>query len=111
MDLFSQLPKENNDDYLQRQLIKLGDMMGDGLHHEPDGKWIEKEYTAIAKRLYPEAYVDASKRRTDARNEQMKEILKENKCTCGGILKQTRSGAKVAACMICGTRYKVSKKK
>ncbi len=23
---------------LHRQLVRLGDMMGDGLHHEPDGK-------------------------------------------------------------------------
>lgn len=29
---------------LHEQLIKLGDMMGDGLHHEDGGKWIEREY-------------------------------------------------------------------
>ncbi len=111
MDLFSGLPKESNDDYLHRQLIKLGNLMGDGEHHEPGGKWIEREYKAIAKQLYPEAYVDVSKRHIAARNEQMKTILKENKCECGGVLKQTRSGAKVCECMICGKRYKVGKKK
>lgn len=31
-------------EYLHRQLVKLGDMIGDGLHDEPDGKWITKEY-------------------------------------------------------------------
>lgn len=35
-----------NDDkaYLYERLIKLGDLMGDGCHLEPDGKWIENEY-------------------------------------------------------------------
>lgn len=36
--------------HLHRQLVKLGDMMGDGLHLEPDGKWISKEYKQGAKR-------------------------------------------------------------
>lgn len=40
-----------DNDFLLNQLVKLGDMMGDGLHHEPDGKWIEKEYRKIAKQL------------------------------------------------------------
>lgn len=34
-------------DNLHQQLIRLGDMMGDGLHLEQDGKWIEKEYKHI----------------------------------------------------------------
>lgn len=38
-------------DFLHRQLVKLGDMMGDGLHKEPDGKWISREYAKIAKQL------------------------------------------------------------
>ena len=33
---------------LHQQLIRLGDMIGDGLHLEPDGKWIEKEYRSVA---------------------------------------------------------------
>ena len=32
-------------------LIQLGDMMGDGLHHEPDGYWIPKEYKRILRAL------------------------------------------------------------
>ena len=35
---------DNNDEFLWNNLVKLGDMMGDGLHLESDGKWIEKEY-------------------------------------------------------------------
>lgn len=27
-------------DRLHKDLIKLGDMIGEGLHLEPDGKWI-----------------------------------------------------------------------
>lgn len=30
--------KKKDKDFLYRQLINLGDMMGDGLHHEPGGK-------------------------------------------------------------------------
>ena len=37
--------------HLHSQLIKLGDMMGDGLHHEPDGRWISKEYTKVLRAL------------------------------------------------------------
>lgn len=32
------------EDRLYGQLVKLGDMMGDGLHHEPGGKWISRDY-------------------------------------------------------------------
>jgi len=44
---------------LQRQLIKLGDMMGDGLHHE--SPWIAKEYRKVAKRLFPNMYSSKQK--------------------------------------------------
>lgn len=33
-----------NKDLLEDRLVHLGDMMGDGLHREPGGKWIEREY-------------------------------------------------------------------
>lgn len=42
-----------NEDYLHDRLIALGDMMDDGLHHEPKGKWIEKEYKKVHGILYP----------------------------------------------------------
>ena len=38
--------RENQD--LWNRFIRLGDMMGDGLHHEPDGKWIERDYKPIS---------------------------------------------------------------
>jgi hypothetical protein len=34
----SSASKDN--EHLWRQFCKLGEMMGDGLHYEPDGKWI-----------------------------------------------------------------------
>lgn len=35
---------EDGKKYLYDRLIRLGDLMGDGCHLEPDGKWIEREY-------------------------------------------------------------------
>lgn len=111
MDLFTSTePKENND-FLHRQLIKLGDMMGDGLHHEPDGKWIEKEYKQIAQILFPEMYVDIAKRRSEAVDKQMQDLLKAQKCDCGGVLKQSRRGSKVCSCLVCGNKYRAKNKK
>lgn len=42
-----------DNDHLYEQLVKLGDLMGDGLHLEPDGKWIEDEYKRIIREAYP----------------------------------------------------------
>lgn len=114
MDLFGNSTKKTDDDFLNRQLIKLGDMMGDGLHHEPGGKWIEKEYRAVAKALMPEMYADIAKKKRDSLNERMRSLLLTARCNngeCRGILKQARSGSKVCNCMICGARYKVTSKK
>ena len=33
------------------QFCRIGEMMGDGLHYEADGKWISKEYKRLAKIL------------------------------------------------------------
>lgn len=101
-------------DFLMRQFCKLGEMMGDGLHHESDGKWIVKEYNAIAKSLFPEMKNMQKKRRQDRSkqiDEQMIKLLLNNKCDCGGELVQSRSGSKVCYCVKCNSRYKFSKKK
>jgi len=109
---------EENNAYLHRQLVKLGDMMGDGLHHEADGKWIEKEYAKICKVLHPEMFLKQNEAKKKARklkaiavNDRMDEILKDFKCKCGGTLKQGRSGTKVANCILCENRYKLGSKK
>lgn len=100
-----------------RQFCRLGEMMGDGLHHEPDGKWIAKEYRKLSKLLIgdiPELKEEQKrKRKLKAANidEQMAKILAAKKCECGGNLKQKRSGAKVAYCETCNTRYVARYKK
>lgn len=89
---------------LHKDLIKLGDMMGDGLHEEPDGKWIVREYrkTMRALGLMP---TKPRKNNSAAINERMKQRVKEVCCEkCGGTLKQTRSGSKRAVCE-CGIKY------
>lgn len=94
--------------YLHNQLIKLGDMMGDGLHHEPDGKWISKEYRRVAKAL---GYIPKVKRNTKVIDEKMKERVSDVPCSkCGGELKQTRSGSMRASCLGCGARFQLLKK-
>lgn len=101
--------EKDHKDFLQRQLIKLGDMMGDGLHYEEP--WIEKEYSKILKQLHPEVYREKRKKRNQTINTKMEELLVKFSCDCGGILKQTRSGSYTAKCEECGKRYKAYKNK
>ena len=96
-------------DRLHNQLVNLGDMMGDGLHHEPDGKWIEKEYSKIFNTLYPEVKKERRIAQSKKTNEQMENLLKLKKCSCGGDLKQSRSGSIIAYCQTCNMRYKAKK--
>lgn len=105
--------KKASDDFHWRQFCKLGEMMGEGLHYEADGKWIAAEYKKLSRILIPEIR-DVEKarrlRKTEAINESMKKLLLEKKCDCGGILVQSRSGSKVCYCYKCDQRYKVGKK-
>lgn len=100
---------EMTKEYLQRQLVRLGDMMGDGLHLERDGKWISREYrqAAIALGLIP-----ARRPRSVARiNESVAKAIADTKCACGGELKQARSGDLRAKCLACGKRYQIKTRK
>ncbi len=96
------------------QFIRLGDMMGDGEHHEPGGKWITKEYNRLARILVPEIKEQAAAQRklkalrTD---ESIKKLLETIPCSCGGRLKQKRSGTKIVYCEVCDKRYKAVTKK
>lgn len=101
--------KEGNE-YLYNQLIKLGDMMGDGLHHEPDGKWIEKEYRAICKVLFPERFKEVRKKKSFVIDNFMKRVEEEKKCDCGGSLKQSRKGSYSCHCLTCSKKYKATPK-
>lgn len=94
-----------NTDYLHRQLVRLGDMMGDGLHHEPDGKWISKEYKKTLKAL---GIGPKRKCFTGENNKAMQERLETIKCQkCDGDLRQTRSGSLRAKCLNCGAKYQI----
>ncbi len=109
----SELTQETKD-RLHRDLVKLGDMMGDGLHLEPDGKWINQEYKRTLKALGLAPKIQR-KNNSKAINERMEQRVKEVNCQkCGGTLKQTRSGSKRAQCQSCGTKFqllKLSKRK
>ncbi|QFH68127.1 hypothetical protein FR773_26225 (plasmid) [Leclercia adecarboxylata] len=93
-------------EYLNRQLIRLGDMLGDG-DAEP---WVGKEYRRICRLL---GYT-SNRRRTDAArtetiNTRMVEQCKEEQCPgCKRhSLKQSRSGSMSANCTICGLSFKL----
>ena len=106
--------KPRNNEFEWRQFCKLGEMMGDGLHHEADGKWIVKEYKRLSKLLLPNLpNNDKIKRKQKAESidKQMQQILLKKFCSCGGILKQKRSGTKVAYCQTCNARYVAKYKK
>lgn len=104
--------KQDHPQHLWDQFIKLGDMIGDGLHRERGGGWINRDYNKLAKILVPEIKEAAAarrKRKADHVNEQMQKLLEKKKCDCGGNLKQSRSGSKVAYCALCNRRYRASK--
>lgn len=92
--------------YLHRQLVKLGDMLGDG-DAEP---WVGKEYRRICRLL---GYT-SNRRRTDAArtetiNARMVERCQEEQCPeCKRhSLKQSRSGSMSASCTLCGRSFKL----
>jgi len=105
---------KEDDKALWDRFVKLGDMMGDGLHHEPDGKWIAKEYRKLSKILIPEIREhNKEKRKLKAEivNDNMQKLIREKKCICGGSLRQSRSGSKVCYCNLCNSRYVAVKRK
>ena len=101
---------EHNDDFLYCQLIKLGDMMGDGLHLEPDGKWIEREYKSVCRAL---CLIKNKPKQSHSPeiNEFMAKRVQAVKCVCGGNLKQTRSGSFIAKCEQCDKKYRLGSRK
>lgn len=102
-----------NDDkaYLYERLIKLGDLMGDGCHLEPDGKWIENEYRQTMRLLGIKPLVKKKRQYATAQiDEFMKKRCIDVACECGGELRQTRKGAFTAKCTNCGRKYKLGEK-
>jgi len=90
------------------QLVKLGDLMGDGQHLEPGGKWITRDYNRILKAL---GLLPSKPRRNNgaAIDAAMADTLKSETCLkCGEGLKQSRAGSLRADCLGCGARYQVN---
>lgn len=96
----------NDKEFLLNQLVKLGDMIGDGLHNEPGGAWIEKEYRKTLKQLGL-----IKPKSTKSIDKFMVERCNKEKCTCSGTLKQVRKGSFVAKCTICGEKYRLGQRK
>ncbi|TKU71492.1 hypothetical protein FDX14_16600 [Citrobacter sp. wls710] len=99
--------------FLHRQLVKLGDMIGEGLADEPGGSWIRRDYRKTLSALgikqprRPNTKIpDAVKSTIDQR---MALRCQQEECTeCKRhSLKQTRSGSMSARCTLCGCRYKL----
>lgn len=106
--------KQEND-HLYSQLVKLGDMIGDGLHHEPGGKWITKEYINVARALGltgrgRSADPAAKSAKIEKINSEMALRISGVKCQkCQGELKQTRSGSMRGKCLGCGSVFQLLK--
>ena len=69
----------NGNEHLWRQFEKLGEMMGDGLHHEADGKWISVEYKKLAKILCPEGFAEIRKQKSEALNKAIQKKIEIDK--------------------------------
>ncbi|MCP1652724.1 hypothetical protein [Pseudomonas nitroreducens] len=93
---------------LQNALIRLGDMMGDGMHLEPGGAWIEREYRATVKALG----LGAPRRNNrEAIDKAVGQYVADNRCACGGVLVQTRAGSLRVACKACAQGYQLKRQK
>ncbi|MDO6737074.1 hypothetical protein [Wenyingzhuangia sp. 2_MG-2023] len=92
----------NSNDHDWESFCRLGEAIGDGLHHEDP--WIAKEYKRLQKILLPKTDLEKNieKKIRIKRNEniniQIIERLKKDKCICGSNLKQVRSGSKTVVC-------------
>jgi hypothetical protein len=102
--------KASTDTSLHNQLLKLGDMLGDG-DCDP---WVAKEYKRVAKALgYLEPTPEQKKARTQQRVDKNQHInsAMEIRCNdvpckvCNGELKQTRSGSLTAVCSKCSRKF------
>lgn len=81
---------------------RLGEMIGDGLHYEDP--CISKEYNRLLKKLVPETEFE-KKHKAKVRKLRNKQIdgliyekIKTDRCLCGSILKQKRSGSFKVSC-------------
>lgn len=100
--------------HLWDTFARLGERIGDGDMDTDEARYVNREYKKLSRILVPEideAYKEQRKAKALRINEQMVKLLAEKKCTCGGELKQSRSGSKIAYCKTCDKRYKATKSK
>lgn len=103
--------QEPDNKHLWDQFAILGERIGDG-DLGPDEKWVAREYKRLSKILVPEireSFQQKRKQKAENINAQMQKLFLTKRCTkesCGGELKQSRSGSKVCYCTICKSRYK-----
>lgn len=110
-DLFESLkppPAPDPSAELHRQLVRLGDMIGDGMADEPDGTWIRKEYRQVCKEL---GYGHPRRNNGAAIDIAVAKHLETARCECGGRFKQSRSGSMRVHCAACTKRYQLKVRK
>lgn len=101
-------PQRTNQDRLYDQLVRLGDMIGDGMHHDSDGAWIVKEYKQVCKAL---GITRPRRSNTSAINVTVATYIDKNRCECGGLFKQSRSGSMRVYCTCCTNKYQLKTRK
>lgn len=100
--------------HLWDRFVRLGERIGDGDLEGSESKWMNREYSKLARIIIPEIKDQEKEKRANKAkniNEQMVKLLSEKKCSCGGNYKQSRSGSKVAYCQDCNKRVKACKSK
>lgn len=111
-ELFPSDEKKNDDSHLWNQFIRLGEMIGDGLHHEEP--WISREYKKLMLILNPDIRESLKLKKVE-RNKSVdtsiQKLVESKNCSCGGKLIQSRSGSLILNCSVCKTRYKAKKSK
>lgn len=98
---------DDDREMLHKRLVHLGDLIGDGEHHEKGGGWISREYKKTLYSLYPEM---RPKKDFSNRDNAVSKWCEVNKCrVCGGELRQTRKGSLRVICKECNTKFQLSK--
>lgn len=101
---------ENGKDnqFLWERFCRLGEMIGDGLHHEDQS--ISKEYRRLRNILIPETKEIERQQKIQRNKEidlELNVVLKDVKCPdCKSDLTQNRSGSKKVHCKICKQCFK-----
>lgn len=111
-NLFDKEGKTDSNQVLWDRFVRLGERIGDGDMDASEAKWVNREYKKLMLILCPdikESLKVKRKQKAQRVNEQMLKLLQIKKCECGGSLRQSRSGSKIAYCTICNNRYKARK--